>query len=84
MCLINSLPTVADPETSERGGKKGGTGVRNMKYKPPRSVDIFLWLFLQVGGGGIVPLPPPPPRIPYWPKARSITRSITLNVLGEH
>ena len=37
---------VADPENSERCGGRGVA--RTLKYKPPRSADIFLWW----GGGG--------------------------------
>ena len=46
--------SVADPETSERGGP------RNMKYKPPcGGSHLFLAYFYRPGGGGMAPLPPP-------------------------
>ena len=49
--------SVADPETSARGG----VGLRNMKYKPLRSVAMFFMIrFYKPGGGGHVPLGPLP------------------------
>ena len=39
-CVCLPVSTVADPETSERGGP------RNMKYKPPRLAAIFFDLFV--------------------------------------
>ena len=53
---ITVVQTVADPETSERGG------ARNMKYKMLCWVAIFFDLFLQAkgGGGGYGPLGRPP------------------------
>ena len=46
--------SVADPETSERGG------ARNMKYKPSRVAAIFFGPIFYRPGGGLAPLAPPP------------------------
>ena len=37
----------------------GEGGPRNMKYKPPHSVAIFLWPIFTGQGGGMAPLAPP-------------------------
>ena len=49
--------SVADPETSERGG-----GARNMKYKPP--AIFFMTNFYRPDGGHSPIVPPPIPLDP--------------------
>ena len=45
--------SVADPETSERGGP------RNMKYKPLHAAAILFWPIFTGQGGAMAPLAPP-------------------------